>query len=171
MKFYYDVLSKKLLDKCKDDLLDKKNKHIWGSSSFDWHPDLLSNIHGSCLFTHITDSEIINLLTKELFSDSLKNFSSENVSYQYYAWNSYSGIAYHNDDAYRFGATIYLNTNMIENGGLFCWKDKYCGENFYKCLNPQENMMVLNDNEEDHFVTTVSPHIDNIRYTIQIFAR
>lgn len=170
MKFYYNVLSQELLNICKDDILQKEKEHIWGSSFSDWHSDLLTNINGSCLMTHISDEKIKISLTQELFSGALKNFNGI-LSYQYYVWNPYSAIHYHDDHCYEFGATIYLNSNNIEDGGLFLWKDKYSSENFYKCLNPQENMMVLNDNKENHFVTSVSPYRKERRYTIQIFSR
>lgn len=169
MKIYYDVLSEKLLNICKHDLLEKQKHCVWSSNLFHWNSDLVFNLDGTCLIAPIENGVITTLLTQELYSNPLKNLKGK-ISYQYYIWNAYSGIQPHNDNPYEFAATIYLNSNEIQDGGLFLWQDDRCKENFYKCLNPQENMMVVNDNKHEHFVTPVSPHRQEPRYTIQIFS-
>jgi hypothetical protein len=170
MKIYSEVLSEDLLDLCKKDVLKKQKQLVWGSSCFKWDHNLQKNIDGVCLHCFITDKKIKNLLEAEL-SIAFKNYDYNELDYQYYIWDSYSGISPHDDSIYKFGATLYLNSNCIYSGGLFVWQDNECPENFYRCLNPQENMMVVNDNREMHFVTTISPHAIEYRYTIQIWGR
>jgi hypothetical protein len=116
------------------------------------------------------DEKIKKLLETEL-SIAFESYDYEGLDFQYYIWDSYSGISPHDDVVYKFGATLYLNSNSIYFGGLFVWQDEECPDNFYRCLNPQENMMVVNDNRELHFVTTISPHAIEYRYTIQIWGR
>ena len=168
MKIYTEVLSEELLNVCKEDVLKKQNQPVWESSCLKWDNKLLENIDGTCLFSEITDVKIKNLLTSEL-SIAFVNYDYDELIYQYYIWDSYSGIAPHNDTVYKFGATLYLNTNYLTDGGLFVWQDNECPDNFYRCLNPQENMMVVNDSKEEHFVTSISPHSKEYRYTIQIW--
>jgi hypothetical protein len=168
MKIYTEVLSQELLKICKEDILKKQKEYVWASNSFNWDPMLLENIDGTCLFTLINDTKIKELLNSEL-SIAFTNYNYDELYYQYYIWDSYSGIASHNDGNFKFGATLYLNSNLINSGGLFLWKDEECPDNFYRCLNPQENMMVVNDSKEEHFVTSISPHAKEYRYTIQIW--
>lgn len=168
MKIYTEVLSEKLLTLCKDDLLKQQMKPIWKSSCLVWDHNLLDNIDGSCLSSEITDITITNLLTSEL-SIAFANYNYDKLIYQYYIWDSYSGISPHNDEKFKFGSTLYLNSNLVIDGGLFVWKDKESPDNCYQCLNPQENVMVVNDDNEIHFVTPVSPHATKYRCTIQIW--
>ena len=158
MKIYSEVLSEELLNICKEDVLNKQKEGV----------NLLKNIDGTCLFCEITDIKLKNLLTSEL-SIAFTNYDYDELIYQYYIWDSYSGTAPHDDAVYKFGSTLYLNSNNLINGGLFVWQDEECPENLYRCLNPQENMMVVNDSRELHFVTSISPHSKEYRYTIQIW--
>jgi hypothetical protein len=170
MKIYTEVLTEELLNLCKEDLLKKQNQPIWASNCLNWDHNLLENIDGTCLFSGINDTKIENLLTSEL-SIAFVNCDYNELIYQYYIWDSYSGISPHYDNEYKFGATLYLNSNSIIDGGLFIWKDEESPDDFYRCLNPQENMMVVNDNKEIHFVTPISPHAKEYRCTIQIWGK
>jgi len=170
MKIYSEVLSEDLLDLCKKDVLEKQKESVWHPSSFFWDYEILRNVDGSCFTTRITDVRIINLLTQEL-SIAFANYEYDNLTFQYYIWDSYSAISQHSDSSYNFGATLYLNSNSIDDGGLFIWQDDECPDNFYRCLNPQENMMVVNDEKQTHLVTQVSPHSKQYRYTIQIWGK
>ena len=54
-------------------------------------------------------------------------------------------------------------------GGLFVWKDD--NSDIMKAIAPQKNMMVLNDKKQHHFVTSISPLIQEFRITIQIWTK
>ena len=91
---------------------------------------------------------------------------------QYYVWQQHSGIAVHDDSDKVFGATIYLNdTWQLENGGIFLYKEKEkpASAHEWSALIPNNNTMVVNDNQEKHMVTSVSPYSTDLRYTIQIW--
>ena len=170
MKIYSEVLPQELLNLCKEDVLKKQKESVWQPNQFFWDKNILKNIDGACYVAKITDNKLKNLLTAEL-SIAFSNYDYDFLDFQYYIWDSYSGISAHDDSLYQFGATLYLNSNILENGGLFIWQDEECPENFYRCINPQENMMVVNDNRENHLVTHVSPHAKEYRYTLQIWGR
>jgi len=173
MKIFVDALSDELLEACKTDLVSNKIKEeVWGSSLFKWETDLLKNIDGPCMTTPITNESIVERLEKEL-SVIFKNYNYNSLSFQYYIWNSYSGISLHTDEDYVFGAVLYLNTNSVHDGGLFMWKTEEDYENeidFFKCLVPEENLIIVNNEKELHMVTPISPHAKDFRCTIQIFA-
>jgi len=168
MKIYTEVLPKELLNLCREDVIKNQHEHIWASSSLRWSSDLLNNVDGTCLSTSIENKKIVYSLTEELLI-AFENYDFDDLIFQYYIWDSYSAISPHNDTLYKFGATLYLNSNDICDGGLFVWQDEECPENFYRCLHPQENMMVVNDSKQTHFVTPISPHSKEYRYTIQIW--
>jgi|DEB0MinimDraft_6_1074348.scaffolds.fasta_scaffold00730_7 hypothetical protein len=173
MKIFIDVLSDQLLDACKTDLISNKVKeNVWGSSSFRWEPSLLKNIDGPCMMTPITDKSIVEKLEEEL-SVIFKNYTYNSLAFQYYIWDSYSAISDHNDHDYIFGATLYLNTSETYDGGLFMWKseeDEQCEIDMFRCVVPEENMIIINDEKQLHMVTPISPHAKDFRCTIQIFA-
>jgi len=170
MKIYSEVLSEDLLDLCKKDVLEKQKESVWHPSSFFWDYNILHNVDGCCFVTPINNIKIKNLLIEEL-SIAFKDYAYDTLIFQYYIWDSYSAISQHSDYIYNFGATLYLNSNFIDDGGLFIWQDDECPDNFYRCLNPQENMMVVNDEKQSHLVTQVSPHSKQYRYTIQIWGK
>ena len=170
MKIYEEVLSEELLDLCKKDVLEKQKESVWKPSSFFWDHEILHNIDGSCMVAQIDDNNILNLLTEEL-SIAFQIYEYDTLDFQYYIWDSYSGISPHDDSRYKFGATVYLNSNILDDGGLFIWQDSECPDHFYRCINPQENMMIVNDNKESHLVTTISPHAKQYRYTIQVWGK
>ena len=80
-----------------------------------------------------------------------------------------SGIACHSDECYESGATIYLNDWNMNFGGLFVWKDD--NSDIMKAIVPQKNMMVLNDEKQNHIVTSVSSLSKGYRLTIQIWTK
>jgi hypothetical protein len=173
MKIFIDVLSDQLLDACKTDLISNKIKeNVWGSSSFKWEPNLLKNIDGPCMMTPITDKSIIERLEDEL-SVVFKKYTYNSLSFQYYIWDSHSAISTHTDHNYVFGATLYLNNSEVYDGGLFMWKgeeEEQSEINMFRCVVPEENMIIINDQKQSHMVTSISSHAKDFRCTIQIFA-
>jgi Rps23 Pro-64 3,4-dihydroxylase Tpa1-like proline 4-hydroxylase len=92
---------------------------------------------------------------------------TKNVVLQYYNWHKGAGISPHGDESYRFGATVYLNESWNPAwGGIFHWKDSF-GEQ--KTFLPEFNSLVLNDEQEEHWVTNVSRKAPYCRKTLQIW--
>ena len=164
MKIYGNILSQDLLDHCVNEILEMSGQLVWGSSSLRWDDDIKEGITGSCLQCYVpgeTQEKLIAELS-EHFLDATE------YKIQYYIWQKNSGIAHHNDNHHIVGATIYLNENWNKNhGGLFVWYDE--DDVVMRALCPTQNMIVINDEHQRHFVTQISPLCDEPRYTIQLW--
>tara|TARA_R100000315_G_scaffold54213_1_gene28065 strand:- start:35 stop:562 length:528 start_codon:yes stop_codon:yes gene_type:complete len=165
MKRLSKVLTDKLLQDIRVQISEIHNEETW-QASFAWGTELTKGFSGCCLSTGI-EGEIKERILKEI-----QSFLPECQEYilQYYIWQQHSGIAVHDDSGKVFGATIYLNdTWQPENGGIFLYKDKEKPGPEWTALLPEHNTMVINDNKEQHMVTSVSPYSTDLRYTIQIW--
>jgi len=164
MKVIKNSITDDLHQKCVIDIEDKKPKSCWTSSSLVWPPEIRQGIDGSCIFTPVSDN-ICKLLKQEL--DPLLPKPYGELIFQYYIWQWNSGISWH-QDKFRFGATLYLNDFWNANGGgWFMWEDV----DGYHSLLPEKNLLSINDNNEYHCVTPVSPNAPMFRYTIQIWGK
>jgi len=186
MKIIENVLSEDLFSRCKVECNNKLRLNEWQSSTIFWNTSLREGIDG-CTMTTPTSPQIHDEIENELRSH-LPPFPNGLMT-QYYVWQPNSGIAMHNDNGKRFGATIYLNDTWHPNsGGWFIWKDnpdfpiqedsrawhsqKYGQARIAKEWNtylPERNCMVLNDQEEYHLVTRVAADGYAIRITMQIW--
>jgi hypothetical protein len=170
MKIYKNSISDDLLTECVQKVKENITKENWRSSSICWSEEIKRNISGSCIFSQI-DSDLSDKLEKELN----KYFPEYNeIFFQYYIWQHNAGISIHADKPYKFGATLYLNTEWHVNwGGLFIWynslEDSYEGE--AHCLVPRGKTLVINDEKQLHLVTPVSATSPELRVTIQIWGR
>ena len=165
MKLFNNVLSKDLLSDIRSEVSEKHGTEEW-KASFAWQPELTKGFFTNCLCTHIHGK------MRERILKEIQPLIPECKEYilQYYIWQQLSGIAVHDDHNKVFGATIYLNdTWEPENGGIFLYKDKEKSGPEWTALLPEHNAMVMNDNEEPHMVTPVSPYSTDLRYTIQIW--
>ena len=165
MKIHRNVLSEELLEHCIQELVTLSQERVWGSSTIIWSQDLLEGVSGSTLITSV------NPVTKERIIKCISEYYPDNTEYiiQYYIWQHNSGIACHSDECYESGATIYLNDWNMNFGGLFVWKDD--NSDIMKAIVPQKNMMVLNDEKQNHIVTSVSSLSKGYRLTIQIWTK
>ena len=171
MKIFKDVLTQKTLDRCVYDLGFFRDKAVWKNSGLFWHNDVTIGTTGI-----VTQTLLSPDVASELDGELDKYFAVykkelETIEYQFFVWNALSGISTHNDSMYRFGATLYLNPVWDVNwGGMFLWKDKNEKDPArWNAVCPGQNMLVINDEKEFHFVTAVSPHADEERYSIQIW--
>ena len=165
MKRLSKVLTDKLLQDIRVEVTDLHAHHAW-QASFAWTPGLTKGFSGCCLSAEIY-GQIKERILVEIGSFLPK---CEEYILQYYVWQQHSGIAVHDDSGKVFGATIYLNdTWQPENGGIFLYKDKEKPGPEWTALLPEHNTMVINDNKEQHMVTSVSPYTTDLRYTIQIW--
>ena len=163
MKIFKDVLDIELLDACQKEISRRKKQPVWSASQLCWPSNIMRNIRGSCIITPVSD-ELIDPIT-EAIKDKFPPFLE--LVLQFYVWPINSGISRHNDNPYRFGATIYLDKGWnIDNGGLFVYNKNNTNE--YSALVPTYNVMILNDEQEDHLVT---PIVDGERHTIQIWGK
>ena len=180
MKKFSNVLSSALLESCKEEIASKLNQPVWYSSEGWGHDSLRRGMQGvstQCLVS----TELTQRLEQELKSFLLP---CDRLSFQFYNWHKYSGIAMHNDSGHVFGATVYLTEEWhLHWGGLFIWAPRVKprlvnplrgrgaarvdpGLNVF-C--PRYNTLVLNDEKEQHMVTPVSPIAEKSRFTLQIW--
>ena len=167
MKTIKNVLSEDLYKKCCMDLRKKFNSFCWASSSLLWTKDIRIQQSGTCMVTPVSP-KLFHRLERELkphFPDYNK------LMCQYYVWQPHSGISGHTDVGRLFGATIYLNEQWGENsGGWFIWGDAESPKTgIYTSILPKKNLMVLNDKQQWHLVTSVASGCLEYRYTIQIW--
>ena len=165
MKIYKNVLTKELLEECREDIRNNLDEFTWSLSSFAWHNSINIGITGVCASYLINDQ-----LSKKLESCLQPYLASyETVEFQIQAWTKNSGIAIHNDACHGFGSTIYLNEEWDVNwGGLFLWKESEEDE-IFNAFCPKENTMLINTNQNPHLVTPVSPLCPSLRICIQIW--
>ena len=169
MKIYTDVLPQELIDECGNQIQTMATQRVWGPSVFNWVDDIKSSSCGEVLAVYIPADLVIKLndALRETYFSSYKQ--TKKLIYQFYVWNKLSSIDMHLDTKYTIGASIYLNKTWNTNlGGLFVWEDKKT-DHALKVLCPKQNMMVINDIDEKHGVTLVSPYISMPRLSIQIF--
>jgi len=164
MQLHKNVLKTETISIFRNELTKNLSKKCWAISSLFWPENIMVGIQGSCAISDLSkdlENRIINDI-KELLP------SYRELKIQCYVWDKNSAISKHNDHAYKFGATIYMNERWDMNyGGIFLWTPN--GEKEYSAIIPECNNMVLNDKREWHMVTPVSPYIKEPRITIQIW--
>ena len=161
MQIFKGVLSDGLMQKIKQEIAMLINQNVWKSSQMSWPKDILKNVIGDCSITFV-GNEVAFELARQL-KDKLPA-SSQQV-FQYYIWKHNAAISLHEDTAYKYGATIYLNDWDLDLGGIFLWKE---GSEL-KGFCPEANAMVLNNANEPHLVTPVNPMASSFRYTVQVW--
>ncbi len=170
MKFFENVLSHDtLLSYFKEIKSLLHHYSRWAPSDIRWQEPLRKYVPGSCLCTSASKELKLSILNDIQLSLPFAN--AERVVIQHYVWLKNSGINWHEDGKYSYGATIYLNKGWDANyGGIFVWKDsnqKRVGK--LNAYSPVFNSMVLNDQHNDHLVTMVSPFAPENRFTLQIW--
>jgi hypothetical protein len=165
MKIFQKVLTPDTLELVLGEFDRLKNFQCWSPSHGTWESGLTDPFIGQCIATTPSDN------VKEVLTEELVRFlpSFDNLTVQYYRWYRNSGIAWHNDNAYKFGATIYLNTVWnIDYGGLFIWQDD---DRRFSVQIPELNTMILNDKKQGHMVTAISNNVPYDRLTVQIWSK
>ena len=167
MRIINEALNEELFQKCKEELKSKFKERCWASSLVTWQPQLKQGISGSCMVANVSD-ELGELIHEEIRPYLPKH---EIIRCNFHLWQPLSGIAEHNDGHRNFGATIYLNEEWPPNaGGWFVWEDEETRQSgIHKAIIPTRNMMVLNDNHEKHWVTSIAATPPDNRCSIQIW--
>ena len=146
-----------------DELL-KTNR--WVSSNFIWPKGALRGVSGSCISTRVP------AVLHDLIEDEIKQHlpEYERLTTCFYVWERLSGLGMHEDEGYKFNATIYLNEDWEPDfGGALIWEEKETGDTgIYNCIFPERGWMALNVGEQRHLVTNISPQAPEPRRTIQI---
>ena len=163
MRIIHNAVSEQLIDRCLDEINRKRKQDVWGISKWKWDEKLTKRFKQYC-FSSRPEVYQFNDLRNEL----TQYFETIPTNINYHLWLPGSGINWHDDKASLYGATLYLNTWEPEKGGVFMWREKLTGE--LKCIHPQRNMLMINEQGEDHAVTPimVNESFGN-RKSVQIF--
>ena len=163
MQVQRNVLKSTTVDLILKEIDNGKKKNVWRPASLLWHRNLLSTYSGECLTRNLNPN-----LVKDIIKDIqpfLPEYSTAHVSMN--MWLKGSGITFHNDANYAFGATIYLNKKWNpDHGGIFIWE---VSPRQYRGVCPEFNTMILNNLGQHHQVTAISPYAKENRISIQIF--
>ena len=163
MRIIHNAVSEELIDRCLDEMTRKRKQDVWGISKWKWDEKLTKGFKQYC-FSSRPEVYQFNDLRNQL----TQYFDQVPTNINYHLWLPGSGINWHDDKASLYGATLYLNTWEPEKGGVFMWREKLTGE--LKCIHPQRNMLMINEQGEDHAVTPimVNEAFGN-RKSVQIF--
>jgi hypothetical protein len=165
MQLHRNVLKPDTINRVLKEIDNGTKKNLWRPASFLWHSDLLSTYAGECLTRNLGD-RLCDSILKDV-TPFFPEHSSAHISMN--MWLKGSGITFHNDANYAFGATIYLNKKWNpDHGGIFIWE---VSNRQYRGVCPEFNAMVLNDLGQNHQVTAISPYAKDARITIQIFGK
>ena len=112
-----------------DELIGTLNKEIdilraeekWTFSNNNWNPHLYDGYAGSCLAAKVRDNMKLKILGS--VRKHLPLVKQDKYYLNYHYWLPHSGVQWHGDEDYVFGATLYLNDFDKKWGGLFLWQN------------------------------------------------
>ena len=164
MQVIKDALDTKDMEKIFQVLNYIADKEAWVPNQVIWTPDLLEAQYGVVTIAKMKDegAELI----KDMFRPHLPQ--CKELAAHFTMWFANSGIAWHNDEGYEFGATFYLNQVWNRNwGGYYLYEE----DDIIKAVKPKFNTLVINDKHEYHHVTQVSSAAPEPRCTIQLWGK
>lgn len=166
MNIIKNAISEKTAELATNRAIDLLGQDVWDSSTKIWNKELRYGTNGKVLITKL-DQDI----RAEVMSDVSSYLPySNDLTMNFHVGLAESGIAMHNDKGHRFGATIYLNKVWHEDfGGLFLWMEDSDDPTNLRGYIPEYRSLVINQDNEYHMVTRVSPKLSEIRLSIQIF--
>jgi hypothetical protein len=163
MKVIPEAIRKELIDLCNQEIDALISQRAWSSNQTTWNEGLFADVPGVCL-----SADVSFLLEREIKKELLLHLLPlhDKLSINYNVWLKNSGIRWHTDANYKFGATLYLNEWNKKWGGLFLWEDK---EKQLHALCPEPGMLVVNTESESHSVVQVSSTAPYPRRSLQIW--
>jgi len=170
VKIVENALSVELFNETLSILNEYSKEFCWKPNKFFWPNYLLEGLYGTVMVS-LASEEYDRKFAEEL-KDVLPNFNKLKCIFQ--CFDRGAGIAVHDDlTQYKWAATLYLNFNWhVNDGGIFCWKPIDFDQDYmWKSIVPKKNLLVINDKNEKHFVTPVSPYSKEERFTLQIWAK
>ena len=121
MKIVKNAISKKLIDTLNAEIDSIISQEKWTFSNNNWNPHLYDGYAGTCLAAKVRDNMRIKILGA--IRKHLPFVKQDKYTLNYHYWLPYSGIQWHGDEDYVFGATLYLNDFDKKWGGLFLWQN------------------------------------------------
>ena len=160
-----NAVSDHILSLCNAEIDQYVKKQIWTFSTANWHPYLYDGYHSTCLAA--PPSNIVAAKARTAVTNHLPKIHKDKIRMNYHYWLKNSGVNWHGDEDYIFGATLYLNEWKKEWGGLYLWIDKNSGDMHGLC--PKPGTLVINNEAEEHSVTQVSSTAKYSRRAIQFW--
>ena len=154
-------VSQELLSQLNDEIEVLYQQRAWSVSNHTWDHGLTAGIYGP-----VSSADVSFGLLQKIKKELKQHLPSVECSYNYNVWHCESGIRFHSDSNYMFGATLYLNEWNKKWGGLFIWEDK---DEAFHCICPKPGLLVINTEKELHTVTNISPEARYPRRSLQIF--
>ena len=163
MKLIKNSLRKELISLCNDEIDKLLPSRAWSINQTTWNKELLGDdFHGVCL-----SADVSSFTERKIKTELLKLLpEADKITMNYNVFLKNSGIRWHSDANYKFGATLYLNEWNNKWGGLFLWEDKE--ENLH-VICPEPGTLVINTEEENHSITHLSSIAPYPRRSLQIW--
>ena len=169
MKLFRNVLTQDTLDEVNVTYSKFLREEKWAISYFCWPSSLIEGQLCPTLRAALPidlSHKVRNELKHHI---RLPELMDANLVYQ--LWLPGSGINSHPDSHVPWAATIYLNKHWHQDwGGLFMYHERESPVE-RKCLVPEQNTMVLNDEHQYHQVTPVTINAKQPRSTIQVWPK
>lgn len=166
MNIIKNAVSEETAELATNRAIELLGQDVWESNQKLWTKDLLHGTNGKILISKV-DGDV----RKSVLDDIASYLPYYNdLTMNFHVGLAESGVAMHNDDGHRFGATIYLNKVWHEDfGGLFLWTEDEDNPTKLRGYIPEYRSLIINEDHQYHMVTRVSPKLSEIRLSIQIF--
>lgn len=162
MNIVKDVISEDLCKQCNMEIDQMIEGEKWSVSNINWDKNLQEGYTGTCLAAKVSPS--IKLKVLSAIRKHLPKVQQDKYYLQYHYWLHGSGIQWHDDETYKFGATLYLNTWNKRWGGLFLWEND---EGIHGEMPEPRKLVVVE--KDPHSVTPILSHAPYPRRAIQIW--
>lgn len=168
MQIINDFLPADLLDKCLKTLNERRDLPLWRVNKFVWDSELTYGFDGTIVFSQVPVA-LHKKITEHIKKTTKLDLDIDNdaVTMNFTMMDNNSGINWHQDHAYKWAITIYLNKKWESSyGGCLEYVDPHTQQKILHV--PKFNTAAINDSWTYHCVTP----IDNsapVRDSIQIF--
>lgn len=163
MQIYKKSIRPELISICNSEIDELLPCRVWSINQSTWNEQLLgSDFPGVCISA--APSNLTKIKVKTELAEILPE--ADNITMNYNVFFKNSGIRWHSDADYKWGATLYLNDWNIKWGGLFLWEDK---QKDLHAICPNPGTLIINTEAEQHFVTHISPTAEYPRRSLQIW--
>ena len=161
-----DVFSLEELEIIHADCEHNKKFSCWSMNMSIWDKRLTQGSSIGLVNASHTSKQVNRIISSAIVS---KLPPIKELDTQHCLWYPLSGINFHDDNGYVYGATLYLNKEwMAAWGGMFLYED---GKHGFRAVVPTYNSIIINPLQTQHMVSLVSPLAPVPRQTVQIWGK
>tara|TARA_B100000287_G_scaffold104836_1_gene97180 strand:+ start:1878 stop:2375 length:498 start_codon:yes stop_codon:yes gene_type:complete len=121
LKIIFPAISNELISHLNGEIDSIRSQEKWTFSNNNWNPYLYDGFAGTCLAAKVRDSTKLKILGA--IRKHLPLVKQDKYTLNYHYWLPHSGVQWHGDEDYVFGATLYLNDFDKKWGGLFLYQN------------------------------------------------